>query len=46
VHDVSLDGAQGLVFDDHKDLFLLLQVDEVPKPGLLGQSGWGRGCDD
>lgn len=30
--DVSLDGAQGLVLDHHKDLFLLLQVNEVPKP--------------
>lgn len=39
MHDVRLDGAQGLVLDDEEDLLLLLQVDEVPEPGLLGQPG-------
>lgn len=46
VDDVCFDGAQRLVLDDHEDLLLLLQVDEVPKPGLLGEPGggtWGRG---
>lgn len=42
VDDVRFDGAQGLVLDDHEDLLLLLQVDEVPKPGLLGEPGEGR----
>lgn len=38
VDDVGLDGAQRFVSDHHEDLLLFLQVDEVPKPGLLGQS--------
>lgn len=43
VDDVGLDGAQRLVLDDHEDLLLLLQADEVPEPGLLGQPGGGAG---
>lgn len=39
MNDVSLDGAERLVFDDNEDLLLLLQVDEITKPGLLGKSG-------
>lgn len=47
VHDVSLDGAQRFVFNDHEDLLLLLQADKVPKPGLLGQPGQREtGCED
>lgn len=46
MNDVSLDGAQGLVLDHHKDLFLLLQVDEVSKPRFLGQPRQSRGCHD
>ena len=38
VDDVSLDGAERLVSDHHKDLLLLLQADEVTKPRPLGQS--------
>lgn len=41
VDDVCLDGAQGFVSDDDKDLLLLLEVDEITKPRLLGQSGGG-----
>lgn len=36
--DVSLDGAEGFVSDQNEDLLLLLQTDEVSKPGPLGQS--------
>lgn len=36
VDDVCLDGAQGFVSDDDEDLLLLLQVDEVSEPRLLG----------
>ena len=39
VHDVSLDGAERLVSDDHEDLLLLLQADEVAEPRLLRQPG-------
>lgn len=46
MNDVSLDGAQGLVLDHHKDLLLLLQVDEVPKPRFLGQPRQSRDCHD
>lgn len=42
VDDVCLDGAQGFVSDDDEDLLLLLQVDEISKPRLLGQSGGGQ----
>ena len=42
VDDVGFDGAQRLVLDDQEDLLLLLQVDEVPKPGLFGEPGAGR----
>lgn len=35
--DVGLYGAQRFVSDHDKDLLLFLQVDEVPKPGLLSQ---------
>lgn len=42
--DVGFDGAQGLVLDDQEDLLLLLEADEVPEPGLLGQpAGWSEG---
>lgn len=41
VDDVCLDGAQGFVSDDDEDLLLLLEVDEISKPRLLGQSGGG-----
>lgn len=44
--DVRLDGAQRFVSDDHEDLLLLLQVDEVPEPGLLSQpEETRRSCD-
>lgn len=43
VDDVCLDGAQGFVSDDDEDLLLLLEVDEITKPRLLGQSGGGDG---
>lgn len=43
VNNVGFDGAQGLVLDNHEDLLLLLQVDEVPKPRLLGEPGQGGG---
>lgn len=36
--DVRLDGAQRFVSDHDEDLLLLLQVDEVTEPRLLGQS--------
>ena len=36
--DVSLDGAQRLVFDQDEDLLLFIQVDEVTKPGFFGKS--------
>ena len=39
VDDVSLDGAERLVSDDHEDLLLLLQADEVAEPRLLRQPG-------
>lgn len=42
VDDVRFDGAQGFVSDDDEDLLLLLQVDEVSEPRLLGQSEEGR----
>lgn len=37
VDDVGLYGAQRFVSDHDEDLLLFLQVDEVPKPGLLSQ---------
>lgn len=37
--NVSFDRTQRFVSDNHKDLLLLLQANEVPKPGLLGQPG-------
>lgn len=37
MHDVGLDGAEWFVPDHSEDLLLLLQADEVTKPGLLGQ---------
>lgn len=38
VNDVGLDGAERFVSDHDEDLLLLLQVDEVTEPRLLGQS--------
>lgn len=46
VDDVCLDGAQRFVSDDDEDLLLLLQVDEVSEPGLLGQSEGTRWSHD
>ena len=40
--DVGFDGAQRLVLDDHENLLLLLQADEVPEPGLLGEPECGQ----
>lgn len=41
MNDVGLNGAERLVSDHNEDLLLLLQVDEVTEPRLLGQSaGW------
>lgn len=38
VDNVSLDGAEWLVLDQHKDLLLFLQADEIAEPGPLSQS--------
>lgn len=35
VDDVGLDRTQRFVSDHHKDLFLFLQADEIPKPRFL-----------
>lgn len=43
--DICFDGAQGFVSDDDEDLLLLLQVDEVSEPRLLGQSEARRSHD-
>ena len=43
MHDVRLDGAQGLVPNHDEDLLLLLQVDEVPEPRLFRQPAGGEG---
>lgn len=40
--DVRLYGAQRFVSDHDEDLLLLLQVDEVTEPRLLGQSATFR----
>lgn len=37
--NVSFDRTQRFVSDNHKDLLLFLQADEVPKPRLLSQPG-------
>lgn len=38
MNNVGLNGAERFVSDHNKDLLLLLQVDEVTEPRLLGQS--------
>lgn len=42
--DVGLDGAERFVPDHDEDLLLLLQVDEVTEPRLLGQPAGGDGA--
>lgn len=37
MNNVSLYGTQRFVLNNHKDLFLFLQVDKVTKPGLFGK---------
>lgn len=37
VDNISLNGAQWFVLNDHKNLFFFLQINEVTKPGFFGK---------